>query len=103
MAVKAKESPQVAKARRKLKKKIISESKQFNPDSLQKMSRMIEYWIARHKGERINLKDKSIKLFDENRHSAMTKNKFTKNLINTLKQGSHPTKPSKSLGGRISV
>ena len=101
MVVKAKESSNIEKARRKLKKQMADEGKRINTQALQKMSKAIELWINRHKVERISLKDKSIQLFDENKHTALPKNKYITNLMHSL-SGARPARVSKTvLKGRI--
>ena len=95
---KAKESPQIPKARRKLKQQMASEQKAVTASALDKMAKNIEYWLNRHKTERIELKDKAITLFDENRHSARIHSKFIKQMLQNLQ---HSGEGSKPLGGRI--
>jgi|EndMetStandDraft_5_1072996.scaffolds.fasta_scaffold533107_1 hypothetical protein len=95
---KAKESPQVIKARRKLEKQIANEHKRINDQALEKMAKMIENWLTRHKEERIPLKDKTIEQFDKNKHPAGIKSKFILEMLNQLKQEGTHTKP---LDGRI--
>ncbi len=94
--IKAKESNQVKKARQKLKKQINEEHKKINPQSIQKMSESIKNWISRHASERVNLKDKSFSVFDENQHSAKVKSHFIRKLNNQLRE----EKPN-DLGGRV--
>lgn len=100
MAIKAKESPQVLKARRKLKKQMAEENKRITANALREMAKNIAHWLARHQKERIPLKDKTITLFDSNRHSARTQSKFINHLLQGLKQDKEQTEP-KPLGGRI--
>ena len=102
MVAKAKESYNIEKARRKLKKQMDGEHARINVQALQKMTKAIEHWIDRHKSDRISLKDKSIHLFDENKHTAIPKNKYITNLITSLKGSPSSVKPGKTpLKGRV--
>lgn len=84
--VKAKESNQVKKYRKKLEESIIEEKKLINPEAIKKMKDSIHQWINKHADERIDLKLKDIELFDENRHPAAPKSKFINHLLSELKQ-----------------
>ena len=97
MGSRAKESAHVAKAREKLKQKIERENLRMTQEALRQMARVIELQLARHEGERINLKTKEIELFDENRHSAKVKSKFVAHLLGQLKA----EKPKAELKGRV--
>lgn len=101
MKVKANESPDIRKLRAKLKHQIGTQNKKINPKALHKMSKMIKHWISRHEGERITLKSKDIKIFDENVHPAQIKSKYIRHLLKDL---STPIKPESgsSLQGRVS-
>lgn len=101
MRVKAKESPQVLKMRRKLKKQMVEEHRHVTPKALKETRRIMENWIARHQGERIDLKNKTIAVFDENLHSAKTHSKYVLHLLSTLKHAKPKTKSTKDLSGRI--
>lgn len=101
MESKAKESAQVKKYRRKLKKQMESENAQMNEAALRKVKETIQQWIARHQSERINLRDKTISLFDENRHSAQTESRFVQDLFNRIRHGARP-KEEITLEGRVS-
>lgn len=98
--IKAKESAQVLKARKKLLQQMADENKHVTAQALDKIRKSIHYWIARHASERVSLKSKEITLFDENRHSAKPQNKFILNLLQNLKDS--PQQKSKKLAGRIS-
>lgn len=98
-ATKVKESPQVKKARKKLKQQISEEHKHFTPKLLEKMSKNIEKWITRHASERVRLKDKSIVMFDENKHPEKFKSQFIAHLIKKIRQGQRL--PQSKLRGRV--
>lgn len=103
MGTKAKESQQVEKARKKLQRKIARENRFMTEESLAQMARLIERQLIRHAGERIDLKSKEIQLFDENRHPALVKSRFVAHLLRDLKtEATSPSKPKKTLKGRIS-
>lgn len=86
MNSKAKESAQIRKYRRKLKKQMESETALMNETALKKVKESIQLWISRHSGDRINLQDKSISLFDENRHPARTESAYVQNLFAQLRK-----------------
>lgn len=98
MAVKAKESHQVEIARKKLQKKFAREDQRMTHEALRQMEFVIEQQLARHSGERVNLKSKEIALFDANRHSAAVKSKFVSHLLSSLKG---EAKRAKHLKGRV--
>lgn len=100
MVVKAKESPQVQKARKKIKQQLAAAEKRINDEALKEMRLLIQRQIARHHSERIDLKTKMVTLFDENAHPAKTESKFVNRLLKQLK---HPTKAKQKseLEGRI--
>lgn len=100
MSGKAKESVQIQKARKKIKQQIASADKKINEGALLAMSKTIRLQISRHASERINLKEKIVTLFDENRHPAPTQNKFISKLAKQIK--ANPSdKNLKKLEGRI--
>lgn len=100
MSPKAKESPHVEKARRKLREQFAIEESRITPAALEKMSSAIKTWISRHSQERINLKSKEFTtLFDKNQHPATVKSKFVSKLLDQLK--STKTKKNSPLEGRI--
>lgn len=100
MVVKAKESPQVQKARKKIKQQLAAAEKRINDEALKEMRLLIQRQIARHHAERVDLKTKVVTLFDENKHPAQTESKFVNRLLKDLK---HPPKSKKKseLEGRI--
>lgn len=102
MRVKAKESQEIVKARAKLKHQMAIENKKFNSKALQKMSQLIQHWLTRHKSERVELKLKSVKVFDGNVHPAKTKSKFINHLLHNLSKSASKAAKSPSLGGRVS-
>src|SRR5690242_15089966 len=90
---KAKESAQVARARRTLERKIEQEHQQMTQEKLAETARLIERQLGRHAEERIDLKSKEIELFDANRHPAAVKSKFVTHLFGDLKRtGGQPLK-----------
>lgn len=100
MNSKAKESPHVEKARRKLREQLEKESSQIVPAALAKMSSAIKTWISRHAQERIDLKDKEfVSLFDQNQHPATVKSRYVSKLLNQLK--GQTKKKGAALEGRI--
>jgi hypothetical protein len=100
MTEKAKESKQVQKARKKLKLQILEEHKLLTENALKKVSNDIKQWISRHASERVQLKEKDISLFDENKHSAKVHSRFVKHLLTDLAEGREPVESNK-LEGRI--
>ncbi len=97
--MKAKESHQVEKARKKLAKKIAKEDQEVTTEALAKMSHIIERQLFRHASERIDLKSKEIQLFDQNRHPAAVKSRFISQLLNEIK--AEISEEASSLKGRI--
>lgn len=85
MSTKANESSQVKKYRKKLEQTIDKERKLMSKEAIEKTKNSIHKWILSHSKERINLKNKSISLFDENKHSAAPKSKFILKLASKLK------------------
>ncbi len=88
MNTQAKESTKIKRAREKLKKQFAEEEKQMTPMALQKMRQAIRTWISRHGEERINLKDKTFRLFDENKHPAKTKSNYVREMAEKIQQES---------------
>lgn len=99
--IKAKESAQVLKARKKLMQQMAEENEHITAQALDKIRKSIHYWIARHAGERIDLKSKEITLFDENRHSVGPQNKYILNLLQSLQSGRKTKRSSTKLIGRV--
>ncbi len=97
---KAKESPQILKARQKLQKHLAAADKHVNPDAIKAMKRLIERQLTRKQPDRIDLKAKNVTLFDENKHPAKSQSKFVSGLLRQLKHPS-PKKKPKQLEGRV--
>ncbi|MBA3816403.1 MAG: hypothetical protein H0X29_07770 [Parachlamydiaceae bacterium] len=100
---KAKESPQIEKARNKIKQQLEEAEKRINPQALAEMALLIQQQISRHKPDRVSLKTKQVThqpLFDENKHPAKTESRFVNRLLKDLQ---HPkkSKPKNNLEGRI--
>ena len=74
--------------------------KLLTQQALERIRKTMHGWIARYATERINLKSKDIKLFDENRHPAKIENKFILNKLKSLKTKAKIPAVS-SLTGRI--
>ena len=81
---KAPESSQVLRARRKLVKLMEAEKLQINDKAIEKAHRTMRKWLSRHADERIDLKSKTIRLFDDNQHSESTHSRFVLKLIKNL-------------------
>jgi hypothetical protein len=101
MNVKAKDSPQVQKAHKKLKKQLAAEEKLITSTALDKMDEFINRWIARNAKERIQLKRNSVTLFDENKHSAKNQNRYIYRIIHHLKTDLAKKESLKPYKGRI--
>jgi len=101
MSTKAKESPQIQKARKKIKRQLQAADKRINPETLAAMRQLIKLQLARHQPERIALKSRQVTIFDENQHPAKTESRFVTHLLQQLQQGED--QPSDNdLEGRIS-
>lgn len=101
MATKAKESRQILKARQKIQKQLEEADKFTTAEALKTMSKIIQHQLARKKTDRINLKSRSIVLFDENQHPAKTESKFVSRLLKQLSKQSTASKSDQQLEGRI--
>lgn len=97
MTAKAKESIQIEKARKKIKQQLQKADQKINPEALQATSRLIREQLQRKKAGRIDLKNRQIISFDENKHPAKTESKFVIKLIQQIKQGNNKN----DLEGRI--
>lgn len=86
----AAESEHVRRARRKLQKMMEDEAKLFNPEKLQQVSEVMRRWINRYARERTPLREKTIALFDSNRHAAKTSSEYVRQLRDRLNQGIGP-------------
>lgn len=87
MPVKAKESLQIQKARKKIKEQLKSADEKMNPQALSGMSRLIKEQLNRQKPGRINLKKHQITSLEENPRFAKTQSKFIIKLIDEIKLG----------------
>jgi septation ring formation regulator EzrA len=100
MGMKAEESHQVQKARKKLEKKMAEESRLVNEKAISQMKKAIQIWLERHKNERLELAER-LELFDENRHPVKTKSKFVSQLLDQLETEADKSRSFKPLIGRI--
>lgn len=98
MIAKAEESKQIKKARKKLEKQLLEESKRINEKAIHQMKKAMQAWIERYQHERVELQER-LELFDENRHSVKVKSKFVQQLMNQLQNETKKTQ--KPLAGRI--
>jgi len=87
MPSKASDSPQVERARKKLRKQFEKENQKIHPETLSMIRKQIESWLSKNSKNRINLKEKTITLFDANQHSESPHNIYVLNLLDTLKKG----------------
>lgn len=94
------ESRTVRRARRKLKKQLNEERQLITPEALAGVSKSISRWIDRHSTERIDLKEKDIQLFDENKNPVAPVSKRVKELRGQLSAG---ISEERSLKGRITA
>ena len=102
MDIKAKESAQIKKYRKKIKSEILEQNKKITPAALKRMSSSIKEWITLHRLGQASLKKKSI-VFDENAHSEKSHNQFVIRLLTHLKNESRKEKKQlKTLSNRIS-
>ena len=101
MSTKAEESPQVKKARKKLEKQVKKENKLINQAAIEQMKKAIQVRIKRQGPARVPLAEKSVELFDENRHPATAKSKHVKQLLHQLKTEASKSLAFKPLIGRI--
>lgn len=95
--IRAEESPQICKARKKLEDQIKSKDKKLTYQALDRIRKSMHRWIDRYAMDRVNLRGKSIALFDENQHPAKIENKFIINKLKNLKMRSKDS----TLAGRI--
>lgn len=92
MKQKEKESPQIKRYRRKLKEQIEQEHEIMNETALKKVKQSILTRLTRESSNRISLEDKSITLFDENRHPEPIHSEFVAELFNKIRSGA-PLRP----------
>lgn len=98
-STKTKESAQVQKFRRKLQKQLEKEHAKMSDAALKKVKETLLIKLSLQRDSRINLRDKTFSLFDENRHSAPIESDFIQNLFSELrkpakKDSEHPQKQS---------
>jgi hypothetical protein len=93
-----KESPQVQRARKKLQGILEAEKKQRTPERLQEATKNILHYINRNAQERKPLEDRSIQIFDGNKHPAKTQSNYVNTLLEKLRTESGS---SQTLKGRI--
>jgi hypothetical protein len=74
----AEESEKTKKARAKLLKRVEDLNKKITPQAIKRKSDEIIRWISRNASDRVQLKTKSIKLFDENENTAELSQKTSK-------------------------
>jgi len=101
MATSAKESKKVRKVRKKLEQLLEEEHRAFTPERLAKVSENIHKWINRHDNERIDIKSKTFRLFDQNLHSAPTQSRYVNELMEQIKKDYSIEDSLQSLRGRI--
>jgi len=99
--IKAKESKHIQKAREKLQKQLVVERKLVNKKTIEQMKKAIQIWIARHQSERIQLHERPIELFDENRHPEKIKSKHVSQLLKQFKKEATYSKSFLPLIGRV--
>lgn len=85
MVSKAKESKEIQKFRKKLKKQISAQKKQLNQEALIHVKQVMTKWIARHSDERVEMRKRRIVVFDENQHPAEITSPFVHELLNEIK------------------
>lgn len=98
---KAKESKHVEKVREKLKKRLDEEHSHINNESLREMRYLNNEWINRHEPERVNLKDKTFKRFDENRHPMEPRSHYVLDLLRSIQE--EASEGERRLRGRIKL
>lgn len=97
----ADESRQIAKARKKLQKKLDVMERQFTDSALKETVERIYDWLDKNSTSRIPLTNKKVRLFDGNNHPAAPSSineKFRETLINEHQE---MEKQAKSLQGRV--
>lgn len=81
---KAKESAFIKRTRNKLKRRLAEIDNKVTPQALKEVSRNIYKWIRRHSSER-ELVPGTVRLFDENTHSAQAKSQYVSDKLKELK------------------
>ncbi len=99
--VNAKDSKQVQRARDKIAKKFANDNSKIDEKALEEMKQAIRHRIDRFAKDRVPLKDKSIALFDGNKHISKIRSKFVKNLETILRKEAESSAAFKKLIGRI--
>lgn len=84
---KAKESADIKRLRRRLEKHLNQQNSKTTTEALHAISKSIQTSLERktQEGSRVSLKEKSITLFDQNKHSAV-ENKATQTLRKLIKK-----------------
>lgn len=90
---KEKESPQIKRYRRKIKEQLEHEHEIMNESALKKAKQSIIQRLNSNNAERISLQDKTVTLFDENRHPEPIHSKFVNDLFARIRSGA-PLRPA---------
>lgn len=98
---KAEESYQVKKARKKLQKQMEEEAKLKDDKAIAQMKKAMQIWIDRHQSDRVPLKEKPVKLFAENKHSAKVKSSHVTALMEKLQSPEREEQTTEKLVGRV--
>lgn len=99
MSTKAKDSPQIQKARKKIKEQLKLSEKRMNTQALLAMSLLIKEQLKRQKTSQINFKKREIKQVGSHPVYAKTQSKFILKLMNQIKEAENKQKIE--LEGRI--
>lgn len=99
----AKESVEVQHAREQLKKRLDKEKKLATPEAISEITDRIHNWLHRHESlhNHLKLKDKTVILFDENRHPAKSSHEIQKLKKHLLAAEGSKSMPVKTLPGRV--
>ncbi|MCB1114789.1 MAG: hypothetical protein KDK62_08530 [Chlamydiia bacterium] len=87
------ESQAIKRLRVRLEKHISEQDEKISPEALQEQSKMIRAVLARNAPSRVDLKDKTLRLFDKNRHPAKEA-KATERIRELIKMGYFPLRTS---------
>lgn len=98
----ADESRQIAKARKKLQKKLDVMDRQFTDSALKETVERIYDWLDKNSTSRIPLSNKKIRLFDGNNHPAAPSSVNQKFRDTLIKEHKEIEKKARSLAGRVS-
>jgi len=85
MAIRAKESNFILKARQKLQEKMTEEKKQLSPEALKKSRDIINKRLHNSSSLREPLKNASVTSFDANQHSEEIHSEYIKKLLKNLR------------------